>query len=141
MSKELFQASFTDGQLDPGKVRGFVAQIVAGKPRHYVDILKNYHRLIRLELDKRHAIIESATQLSHETSEHVLRDLKSKYGEGLTTDFRVNPESDRRPAHPGGQRCLGRQRPGAAGPAGPGAGNCLDHLRTAQFHEHHSPRT
>jgi F-type H+-transporting ATPase subunit delta len=92
VSKELFQSSFTQGQLDPEKVRGFVAQIVAGKPRHYVDILKNYHRLIRLELDKRHAVIESATELSHDTSEQVLRDLKSKYGEGLTTDFRVNPE-------------------------------------------------
>ena len=92
VSKELFQASFANGQLDPEKVRGFVAQIVAGKPRHYVDILKNYHRLIRLELDKRHAVIESATELSPDTSEHVLRDLKSKYGEGLTTDFRVNPD-------------------------------------------------
>jgi F-type H+-transporting ATPase subunit delta len=91
VSKELFQASFANGQLDAEKVRGFVAQIVAGKPRHYVDILKNYHRLIRLELDKRHAVIESATELSPDTSEHVLRDLKSKYGEGLTTDFRVNP--------------------------------------------------
>ena len=91
VSKELFQASFTNGQLDPDSVRGFVAQIVAGKPRHYVDILKNYHRLIRLEMDKRHAVIESATALSHDTSEHVLRDLKSKYGDGLTTDFRVNP--------------------------------------------------
>ena len=92
VSKELFQASFTNNQLDSEKVRGFVAQIVAGKPRHYVDILKNYHRLIRLELDKRHAVIESATVLSQDTSEHVLRDLKSKYGDGLTTDFRVNPD-------------------------------------------------
>jgi F-type H+-transporting ATPase subunit delta len=92
VSKELFQASFTNHQLDSEKVRGFVAQIVAGKPRHYVDILKNYHRLIRLELDKRHAVIESATVLSQDTSEHVLRDLKSKYGDGLTTDFRVNPD-------------------------------------------------
>ena len=92
VSKELFQASFTDGLLDPGKVRGFAAQIVAGKPRHYVDILKNYHRLIRLELNKRHAVVESATALSGDTSETVLRDLKSKYGEGLTTDFRVNPD-------------------------------------------------
>jgi F-type H+-transporting ATPase subunit delta len=91
VSKELFQASFINGQLDAGKVRGFVGQIVAGKPRHYVDILKNYHRLIRLELDKRHAVIESAAALSQDTSEHVLRDLRSKYGEGLTTDFRVNP--------------------------------------------------
>ena len=92
VTKELFQASFTDGQLDPGKVRNFVTRIVAGKPRHYVDILKNYHRLIRLELDKRHAVIESATPLGQDTSERVLRDLKSKYGAALTTDFRVNPE-------------------------------------------------
>ena len=91
LSRELFEGSFHDGQLDADKVRGFVAQIVAGKPRHYVDILKNYHRLIRLELDKRHAVIESATELSQETSERVLRDLKSKYGPALTTDFRVNP--------------------------------------------------
>jgi len=92
VSKELFHGSFTNGQLDAEKVRGFVGQIVAGKPRHYVDILKNYHRLIRLELDKRHAVIESAATLSPATSEHVLRDLKSKYGPALTTDFRVNPE-------------------------------------------------
>jgi F-type H+-transporting ATPase subunit delta len=92
VSRELFQASFTDGRLDAGKVRGFVGQIVAGKPRHYVDILKNYHRLIRLELDKRHAVIESATALSWDISEHVMRDLRIKYGEGLTTDFRVNPD-------------------------------------------------
>jgi F-type H+-transporting ATPase subunit delta len=92
LSKELFQASFDGGQLDAGKVRGYVAQIVAGKPRHYVDILKNYHRLIRLELDKRHATIESAIELSPETRERVLRDLHSKYGQGLTTDFRVSPD-------------------------------------------------
>ena len=92
VTKELFQGSFTQGQLDPEKVRNVVSQIVAGKPRHYVDILKNYHRLIRLEMDKRHAVIESAAALSQETSAHVLRDLKNKYGEGLTTDFRVNPD-------------------------------------------------
>ncbi|HEX4085082.1 MAG TPA: F0F1 ATP synthase subunit delta [Chthoniobacteraceae bacterium] len=91
VSKELFQASFTNGQLDAGKVRNIATRVVAEKPRHYVDILKNYHRLIRLELDKRHAVIESATELSQETSAQVLRDLKSKYGESLTTDFRINP--------------------------------------------------
>jgi len=90
VSKELFRASFIDGQIDAGKVRDFAGKLVAGKPRHYVDILKNYHRLIRLELDRRHATIESATPLNPETSEHVLRDLRAKYGAGLTTDFKVN---------------------------------------------------
>jgi len=92
VSTDLFKASFVNGQLDAEKVRAFVREILAGKPRHYVDILKNYHRLIRLELDKRHAVIESATTLTWDTTEHVLRDLKSKYGDSLTTDFRVNPD-------------------------------------------------
>ena len=92
VSKELFHASFTGGQIDAAKVREFATKIVQGKPRGYVDILKNYHRLIRLELDKRHATIESASPLSPDTSERVLRDLKSRYGEGLTTDFRVSPD-------------------------------------------------
>jgi F-type H+-transporting ATPase subunit delta len=92
VSKELFHASFTGVQIDAAKVREIATRLVKEKPRSYVDILKNYHRLIRLELDKRHAIIESATPLSPEMSGSVLRDLKTKYGEGLTTDFRVNPD-------------------------------------------------
>ncbi len=65
-SKDMFQASFTGRQLDAGKGARLRDRIVAGKPRHYVDILKNYHRLIRLELDKRHAVIESASPLSQD---------------------------------------------------------------------------
>jgi F-type H+-transporting ATPase subunit delta len=92
VSKELFHASFTGAQIDATKVREIATNLVKDKPRDYVDILKNYHRLIRLELDKRHATIESATPLSPETSDRVLRDLKTRYGEGLVTDFRVNPD-------------------------------------------------
>jgi F-type H+-transporting ATPase subunit delta len=92
ISRELFRASFTNGQIDSAKVREFAGKLIAGKPRNYLDILKNYHRLIRLELDSRHATIESATPLSPDTSETVLRDLKSRYGDALTTDFRVNPD-------------------------------------------------
>ncbi len=91
MTKELLQASFTDGRLDDNKVRGIAQQIIAAKPRHYVDLLKNYQRLIRLETEKHHAIIESATELNPETSGRVVEDLKAKYGGDLTTDFKINP--------------------------------------------------
>lgn len=91
LSKDLFRASFTDGRLDENKVRGFVQQIVAGKPRHYVDILKSYQRQIRLEVEKRHATIESATELDHGAGERVLHDLRAKYGHDITATFSVNP--------------------------------------------------
>ncbi len=91
ISKDLFLASFTDGKLDDSKVRSLIAEMVARKPRHCFDIVKNYHRLLRLEIEKRHAVIESAVPLSPDTSTRVVSDLRSRYGADLTTDFRVNP--------------------------------------------------
>jgi F-type H+-transporting ATPase subunit delta len=91
-ARQLFKASFTDGKLDSEKVRNIVQTITAAKPRHYVDILKNYHRLIRLETEKHRALIESATPLSPETSNRVVRDLQRRYGTDLTTSFKINPD-------------------------------------------------
>lgn len=91
LTKELFQASFTDSRLDESKVRQIVQKIVSDKPRHYVDLLKNYHRLIRLETEKRRAIIESATQLDPATATRVANGLRAKYGSDLATEFRTNP--------------------------------------------------
>lgn len=91
LSKELFRASFADGRLDENRVRGFVQQIIAGKPRHYLEILKNYQRMIRLEIEKRHATIESAAELDAAARERVLRDLKAKYGADVSATFTTNP--------------------------------------------------
>jgi F-type H+-transporting ATPase subunit delta len=92
LSRQLLRASFTDGQLDHGKVASLVQSLIAKKPRHYLEILENYKRLLRLELQKRHATIESAAELSPETSSRFINSLKRKYGPDLTTEFRVNPQ-------------------------------------------------
>jgi F-type H+-transporting ATPase subunit delta len=91
-SRELFLSSFADGRLDEKKVRDNVQAIIARKPRHYVDILKNYQRLIRLEAEKHHAIVESAMPLNSDTSRRIVDDLKARYGHDVTADFKVNPE-------------------------------------------------
>jgi F-type H+-transporting ATPase subunit delta len=91
-SRELFLSSFRDGRLDDKTVRDNVQGLIARKPRHYVDILKNYQRLLRLEAEKHHAIIESAMTLSPDTSRRVVDDLKARYGQDVTADFKVNPE-------------------------------------------------
>ncbi|PYL64013.1 MAG: hypothetical protein DMF25_08580 [Verrucomicrobia bacterium] len=49
-------------------------------------------RLVRLEIEKRHARIESSTELSPETSARIVENLKKKRGRDLTTEFAVNPE-------------------------------------------------
>jgi F-type H+-transporting ATPase subunit delta len=69
-----------------------VESLLAEKPRHYVDALKDYQRLLRLEVEKRHAVIESATRLNESLANQILANLRSRYGEDLTTEFRTNPE-------------------------------------------------
>jgi F-type H+-transporting ATPase subunit delta len=92
LSREMLRASFTDGQLDPGRIASLVDSLIARKPRHYVEILKNYRRLLRLELEKRQAKIETASELDSATNSELVANLKKKYGGELTTQFVVNPE-------------------------------------------------
>ena len=90
--RQLFRSSFTDGKLDAAKTSSLVGSIIEGKRRHYVDILKEYHRLVRLEAAKTHAVIESASALTPETGGKVENDLRARYGADLTTEFKVTPE-------------------------------------------------
>lgn len=91
LSRQMLRASFTDGQLDRGKIASLVQSLIAKKPRRFLDILQNYKRLLRLEAEKRHAIIESASNLSPQNSSKILAKLKQKYGDDLTADFSVDP--------------------------------------------------
>ena len=92
LSREMLRASFTDGQIDRGKITSLLQSLIAKKPRRYLDILQYYKRLVRLEIEKRHARIESSTELSPETSARIVENLKKKRGRDLTTEFVVNPE-------------------------------------------------
>jgi F-type H+-transporting ATPase subunit delta len=92
LSKQLFQASFTDGRIDARKVSAVASKLVETRPRHAMGLFKEYQRLVRLEVEKRHALIESAAELDGATAAQLVENLKARYGADLTTDFRVAPE-------------------------------------------------
>ena len=92
LSRKMLQASFTDGQLDPGRIASLVDSVIAEKPRNYIDVLKNYKRLLRLEVEKRHATIETASEVDSAIRSEIEANLKSKYGDDLATDFHVDPQ-------------------------------------------------
>jgi F-type H+-transporting ATPase subunit delta len=92
LSKALFRASFSDSRLDPAQVRTIAQKIMDSKPRHYVDLLKDYQRLVRMEVEKHHAVIESAVELDESTRGQLEQSLRAKYGSDLTTQFTVAPE-------------------------------------------------
>ena len=92
LSREMLRASFTDGRLDPGRISSVVDFVAAKKPRNYIDVLNNYKRLVRLELEKRRTRIETASEMDPATQSEVVANLKKRYGSDLTPEFIVNPE-------------------------------------------------
>ena len=92
LSKELLRASFTDGRLDNGRIASLVKSLIEKKPRNYIKVLESYKRLLRLEVEKRSATIETATELAPEASAQIVANLKRKYGSDLAARFVVNKE-------------------------------------------------
>ena len=92
LSRKMLQASFTDGQLDPGRISSLVDSLITQKPRNYIEVLKNYRRLLRLELEKRHATVETSSEVDPAIRSDIVANLKSKYGNDLSTEFHIDPE-------------------------------------------------
>jgi F-type H+-transporting ATPase subunit delta len=92
LSKALLRASFTDGQLDSGRVASLVKSLIVKKPRHFIQVLEAYQRLLRLEVEKRTATIETATELPPESGAQIVANLKRKYGSDLAANFVVNKD-------------------------------------------------
>jgi F-type H+-transporting ATPase subunit delta len=91
LSREMLRASFTDGQLDRGKVASVVQSLISKRPRHFMAVLHYFMRLLRLEIEKCHARIESAIPLTSQAAFDIGARLKRKFGNDLTTEFVVDP--------------------------------------------------
>jgi len=92
MARELFRLGFVDGRLDAAHIAEISQHLIAKKPRSYIQILKELARLVRLELDRRHSIIESARPLDEATAAGIAKSLKLKFGDDITTEFRTSPD-------------------------------------------------
>lgn len=91
-ARQLLRATMRTGRVDGSFAKAAVGKILAEKPRHYLALLTAYQRMLRLELDQRHAVVESAQPLSDSERENVLSDLRKKYGEDVTSEFRTSPD-------------------------------------------------
>ena len=90
-AKQLFRSCVNNGVLDENRVRQAVQAVVAQKPRGYIAILSQLHRLVKLDLERRTARVESAAALSPEQRTTVEGSLAWKYGTGLDVSFVQNP--------------------------------------------------
>ena len=91
MARELYGFSLVNGRLDANRVSEISQRLVTEKPRGYLQALKELSRLVRLELDRRHAIVESAQPLDETSAANIVQTLKSKFGRDITIEFRTSP--------------------------------------------------
>ena len=90
-AKQLFNVCVVDGVLNDDRVRQAVTKVIDKKPRGFAGILSHFQRLVKLDIDKRTAKVESAGELSGELQASVQANLEKKYGAGLSLTFTVNP--------------------------------------------------
>ncbi len=91
-AKKIFAASFTDGRLDEGTMRKVVAKLRETRPRGYQQVADAYLRLVRLEIERNRAVVQSAVALDDATKTAVTADLKKKYGPHVAPEFSILPE-------------------------------------------------
>jgi len=90
-AKELFRAAQVNGLLDENKVRQVVDEVLRSKPRGYVGILSHFQRLVKLDIDRRTARVESVIALDDAEQNNVKSTLTKRYGAGLSFTFAQNP--------------------------------------------------
>lgn len=90
-AKQIYRSCLVNGRLDEELVRKAVAALVELRPRGYYDILLHLHRLVRIEIERRTARIESARPLTPAQRARVAERLARLYGPGLSLVVTENP--------------------------------------------------
>ncbi len=90
-ARQLFRSCLANEVLDDNRVRQAVQFVIRDKPRGYLAVLTQFHRLVKLEIARRTARVESATPLSPQFQSQLQAELSGKYGAGLSFVFVQNP--------------------------------------------------
>ena len=90
-ARQLFRSCQVNGLLDENRVRQTVSLLATKKPRGYVEILSRLHRLVKLDLERRSARVESATALPADLQADLANRIKKIYGGGVNIVFGQTP--------------------------------------------------
>jgi F-type H+-transporting ATPase subunit delta len=90
-ARRLFRACSLDGVANEERVREVAARVAGSGRRGSLPTLWAFLRLVRLDLARRAAVVESAAPLPADVRDRVRADLHRAYGAALTTTFVVSP--------------------------------------------------
>ena len=91
-AKQLVRYCLVNGLLDENRVRSVVQHVVATGRRDSAVIISHFKRLVKLDLARRTATVESAAPLPPDLQAAIEAGLTRRYGPELTTAFAQRPE-------------------------------------------------
>jgi F-type H+-transporting ATPase subunit delta len=90
-ARHLYRLCVVNGTLDEARVRHVARRVAGARRRGALPLLAAFQRLVRLDLDRYTARIESATPLTGHVQETLARRLATRFGPHLITTFRDDP--------------------------------------------------
>ena len=90
-ARRLFRLCLVKGELDETRTRDVARRIAVSGRREARPTLTSFLRLVRLDLGRRQALVESAAPLPFDVQESVSAGLRGLYGADVKAHFAVNP--------------------------------------------------
>jgi F-type H+-transporting ATPase subunit delta len=90
-ARQLYRRCLVNGALDEGRVRLVARRLAESRRQTMLPVLGAFQRLVRLDLDRYTARIESATPLAGPVADIVAQRLSERYGTRLNISFRNDP--------------------------------------------------
>jgi F-type H+-transporting ATPase subunit delta len=90
-AKQLLRLCLVDGRVDENRARLVVERVLQSRPRGYLTLLALFLRLVKLDLARHTAEIESAEPLPPDLQDRTRSEIEGIYGPGITALFAKNP--------------------------------------------------
>jgi F-type H+-transporting ATPase subunit delta len=90
-ARQLLSLCLVNGELDKDRVRNLVTEIIQSRHGGYLTLLAQFLRLLRIDLARHTAVIESAEPIPEDLRGDIESHLEHTYGRGLSKQFLLNP--------------------------------------------------
>jgi F-type H+-transporting ATPase subunit delta len=88
----LYRLCLVDGALSERRARHVAGRLAGSQRRGALAVLAGFRRLVRLDCERRAALVESAAALAPDLRDAIAAGLLRRYGPGLTTTFARNED-------------------------------------------------
>jgi len=92
LAQQLFRLCLVNGLMDEDRVRRVVELVIERKRRGYLNLLARFRRLVKVNLDRHTAHVQSAEPLPPDLRTRVQTGVERDYGPGIGIFFADRPD-------------------------------------------------